>query len=95
MNITDACCRSNCICICICCKFDDCGAPRLTPDNCDNNSAIGSTASRPDGDRAEKPVVELKCIFDLRERGPPKALFECGILRIPPCLIADGSSYSC
>lgn len=58
-----------------------------------NNSAIGSTDSRPDGDNADKPLDELKCIFDLLGLGPPNARPEWGILLTPPCRIADGSSY--
>lgn len=58
-----------------------------------NNSAIGSTDSRPDGDNADKPLDELKCIFERLGLGPPNARPECGILLTPPCRIADGSSY--
>lgn len=94
MVLTETCCLSNCICICNCWSWDGCGAPRRTPDNCDKSSAIGSTESRPEGDNAESPPDELKCIFERLDRGPPRALPEWGIRLTPPCRIADGSSYS-
>lgn len=58
-----------------------------------SNSVIGSTDSRPDGDKADKPLEEPKCMFDRLGLGPPKARPECGIRRTPPWRIADGSSY--
>lgn len=94
-SLTDTCWRSNWICIWSCCNWDGGGLPRRTPLNCDSNSAIGSTDSRPDGDSADKPLDELKCMFERRGRGPPNARPECGIRRTPPWRIADGSSYIC
>lgn len=54
---------------------------------------MGSTDSRPDGDNADSPLDELKCILERRVRGPPKV--RPGMRRTPPpCRMAEGSSYS-
>lgn len=90
--LTVNCCRSICICICNCCNCDVGGTPRLTPDSCESSSAMGSTDSRPDGDNADSPLDELKCILERRVRGPPNV--RPGMRRTPPpWRMAEGSSY--
>uniref|UniRef100_A0A1A9V033 Uncharacterized protein n=1 Tax=Glossina austeni TaxID=7395 RepID=A0A1A9V033_GLOAU len=68
------------------------GPPRFTPDNRDRSSAIRSTDSRPDGDNAETPLDELKCILDRHARGTPPIVRQ-GRRRTPPSRrIPEGSS---
>lgn len=61
---TLTCCRSNWSCIWSCCSCDGVEpwlpAVRLTPDNWESNSAIGSTVSRDEGDKDDNPPEELK-----------------------------------
>lgn len=64
VELTLTCCLSICNCICSCCNWTEAepwvGLLRRTPLNWDNNSAIGSTASRPDGDNEDIPPEELR-----------------------------------
>ena len=72
------CCLCSCNSICNCCNCDDDDpATRLTPPNCDNNSAMGSTASLADGDNVDSalspdpgdgPVLELAGLLWRRVR---------------------------
>ncbi len=72
--------------MCVWLKF----AARLTPDNCERSSAIGSIDSLLFGESEESPEFELNCICDLRARALFNPLVGCGARR--PLIAVCGSS---